>query len=383
MFFSDLKLSWFRNYESLSLAFVDGINCFTGDNGAGKTNVLEAVHYLALTRGWARSTEKYSIQENAPYFMIEGHLQEKENRPLNIQCNYMPPKGKKMLLDKKPLARLSEHIGRVPLITVLPNDTQLIYGSPSVRRKFMDGFISQYSPAYLQQLIRYEQALSQRNALLSLFAERGNWDADQLALWDAQLIPAGHFILKTRRDFLAAYAPIFERYFHLIVSEKETPSLDLSTQFTENSQEEWQRLLTGHRDRDRIAQRTGIGVHKDDLVFRIDGQGVKNFGSQGQQKTFVIALKLAQYEILANRSSAAPVLLLDDIFDKLDLHRLKAIANILDQQVAGQVFVTDTSLDRTQLVFDAGIKRKVKYFRVANGEISNDISAENPEKEAP
>ncbi|HHG85590.1 MAG TPA: DNA replication/repair protein RecF [Bacteroidetes bacterium] len=370
MFFSDLQLSWFRNYESLSLQFVDGINCLTGNNGAGKTNVLEAVHYLALTRGWARSTEKYSIQEHAPYFMIEGQLQNGEERSLHIQCNYMPSKGKKMLLDKKPLARLSEHIGRIPLVTVLPNDTQLIHGSPSVRRKFMDGFISQYSPDYLRQLIRYDHALSQRNALLALFAERGGWDAEQLALWNEQLAASGCFILNARREFIKAYTPIFESYFHQIVSKKETPTLELKTQFGENSLAEWEQLLQASRDRDRLAHRTTVGTHKDDLVFQIDGQGVKNFGSQGQQKTFVIALKLAQYEILASRSSAAPVLLLDDIFDKLDMHRLQAIAGILDQQVAGQVFVTDTSPERTQIVFNAVKTRKVKYFRVDAGLIA-------------
>jgi DNA replication and repair protein RecF len=370
MYFSRLQLSFFRNYDSQELEFAEGINCLTGDNGAGKTNVLEAIHYLALTRGWARNTEKYSIRENAPYFMVEGSLHHGDDPALRIQCSYLPPKGKKMLLDKRPLSRLSEHIGRIPLITVLPNDTQLIYDGPSVRRKFMDSFISQYSPAYLQHLIRYENALAQRNALLSLLAESGRRDPVQLEFWDAQLIPAGQAILQARREFLKEFSPIFEQYFHLIVSEKEVPTIELDTQFRDNTLLEWQQEMAAARDRDFQAQRTTRGIHKDDLVFLIDGQGVKNFGSQGQQKTFAVALKLAQYEILARIKETPPILLLDDIFDKLDIHRLKAIAGILDEKVSGQVFVTDTTLERTQSVFAHVHRRTVKYFSVREGAVS-------------
>lgn len=370
MHFSRLQLSSFRNYDSQELEFAAGINCLTGNNGAGKTNVLEAIHYLALTRGWARNTEKYSLKESAAYFMVEGALERTGDSALRIQCSYLPPKGKKMLIDKRPLSRLSEHIGRIPLITVLPNDTQLIYDGPAVRRKFMDSFISQYSPAYLQDLIRYENALSQRNALLSMFGESGRWDPVQLELWDAQLIPAGKAILEARREFLREFAPLFEQYFHLIVSEKEVPSLELKSHFEQNTEQEWQQVMAESRDKDRYAQRTTRGIHKDDLVFLIDGQGVKNFGSQGQQKTFAIALKLAQYEILARLKETAPILLLDDIFDKLDIHRLKAIAGILDEKVSGQVFVTDTTLERTQSVFAHVHRREVKYFSVKEGAIS-------------
>jgi DNA replication and repair protein RecF len=370
MHFSRLSLTSFRNYDSQELEFAAGINCLTGDNGSGKTNILEAIHYLSLTRGWARNTEKYSLKENATYFMVEAALENESDPSLRIQCSYLPPKGKKMLLNKRPLSRLSEHIGRIPLITVLPNDTQLIYDGPSVRRKFMDSFISQYSSAYLQDLIRYENALSQRNALLSLFAESGRWDPVQLELWDAQLIPAGRDILDARRDFLREFAPLFEQYFHLIVSDKEVPTLEMKSQFEENTAEEWQQVFAESRDKDRYAQRTTKGIHKDDLVFLIDGQGVRNFGSQGQQKTFAIALKLAQYEILARLKETAPILLLDDIFDKLDIHRLKAIAAILDEKVSGQVFVTDTTLERTQSVFAHVNRREVKYFSVRNGAIS-------------
>jgi DNA replication and repair protein RecF len=369
MHFSALQMNYFRNYTMQGLEFSSGINCLTGNNGAGKTNVLEAIHYLALTRGWSRKTEKYALQENAAYFMLEGQMEQDDGAAMRIQCSYMPPKGKKMLINKKALSRLSSHIGRIPLITVLPNDTQLIYGSPSGRRKFMDSFISQYSADYLKALIHYENALAQRNALLSLLAEQGRRDPEQLELWDAQLIAAGRVIRARRQEFLAQFAPIFEQYFHLIVSDKETPLIELQSQLQENTEGEWQELFRANRDRDHFAQRTTQGVHKDDLVFTIDGQAVKNFGSQGQQKTFAISLKLAQYEILAAQKGTAPILLLDDIFDKLDIHRLKAIAGILDTKVKGQVFVTDTTLERTQSVFTHVQNRTVRYFRVADGQV--------------
>lgn len=366
MHFSRLRLTNFRNYEDLDLDFVAGINCLTGNNGAGKTNVLEAIHYLAMTRGFHRTTEKYALMEGMPYFVVEGNVKTEEDERA-IQCTYMPPKGKKMLVNKRPLKRMSDHIGRIPLVTVLPNDTQLIYGGPAVRRKLIDSLICQYEPEYLQRLIAYEHALAQRNALLSLFGEQGRFDAEELALWDDQLIPNGRFIFDKRTEFLAEYAPRFDVYFHAIVSEKETPNMRHVSQFEVNTEAEWRELFAQHRDRDRFSQRTAVGIHKDDLAFDINGQGVKNFGSQGQQKTFVIALKMAQYEILARHKSTAPVLLLDDIFDKLDIHRLHAIAGMLDEKVHGQVFITDTALDRTQKVFAEVKSREVAYYKVNEG----------------
>ena len=372
MHFSSLSLNNFRNYESQTLEFGPGICCFNGNNGAGKTNLLEALHYLAMTRGFQAQGEKYVLKEEESYFMVEGDLVEGGGtqgvRTRKIMCSYMKGKGKKMLLDGKALRRMSEHIGRIPLVLVLPNDTQLIYGGPSLRRKFIDAFISQYDPDYLKRLIRYDKALDQRNAQLSLFFEQGIFDADQLALWDRELIPAGRYIVEARANFLTTYAPIFQKYFSLIVSDKESPRLSIKTQFTENTREEWETLLHQNRDRDRFSQRTSIGTHKDDLEMSINGQAVKNFGSQGQQKTFVIGLKFAQYEMLKAASGRPPVLLLDDIFDKLDVHRLGAIAGILDG-FEGQIFVTDTTYERTAAVFGNIKKKSVVYFQVDSGRV--------------
>lgn len=365
MHFSALKLTHFRNYAQLALDCGPGINCLTGNNGEGKTNVMEAVHYLCMTRGWAAKSERYALQEGMPYFSVEGQVQ--GAAAMEVQCNYMPPKGKRILVDRRPLPRMTDHVGRIPVVTVLPDDTQLIHGTPGTRRRFMDALISQYAPSYLQALLAYEHALAQRNALLALLHERGAWDAEQVAWWTAQLIPQGRIIQQQRAAFLAAFEPIFLRYFHRIVSEKETPTLQLETQFTGDSADEWQRRMQDSLPRDRHAQRTGVGTHKDDLVFTIGGQPVKNYGSQGQQKTFVIALKLAEYELLEGRCQTAPILLLDDIFDKLDAHRLAAIAGLLEDPIRGQVFISDTSLERIRGVFAHVKAREIRYFHVGQG----------------
>lgn len=368
MHFAALKLTHFRNYAQLVLDCGPGINCLTGNNGEGKTNVLEAVHYLCMTRGWAAKSERYALQEGAPYFSVEGHVQGPMGG-LEVQCNYMPPKGKRILVDRRPLPRMTDHIGRIPVVTVLPDDTLLIHGTPGTRRRFMDALISQYAPSYLQALLAYEHALAQRNALLALLHERGAWDAEQVSWWTAQLIPQGRIIQQQRATFLAAFTPIFERYFQQIVSEKETPCITLETQFTGDSLAEWEERMQASLTRDRHAQRTGVGTHKDDLVFTIGGQAVKNYGSQGQQKTFVIALKLAEYELLEGRCQTAPVLLLDDIFDKLDAHRLAAIASLLEHPIRGQVFISDTSLSRIQGVFAHVKAREIRYFDVGQGQV--------------
>lgn len=370
MHFSGLQLTHFRNYESLVARFGPGITCLTGDNGEGKTNLLEAIQYLAMTRGFSGKTETYALKEDEDFFIVEGIWQIEEEKSLRIQVSYLTKKGKKVLVNNKALRRMSDHIGRIPLITVLPNDTQLIYGSPGTRRKFIDAFISQYDSEYLQQLIQYDKALSQRNALLNNFAERGSFDLSQVELWDHQLIPAGQYVYQKRREFLETYAPVFLNYFKMIVSDKETPSMEYDSQFQKNTREEWEVLLQGALERDRYSTRTSVGVHKDDLVFLIDGNPVRNFGSQGQQKTFVISLKLAQFEMLEEIKKQPPVLLLDDIFDKLDEHRLGAIAEVLDRKVEGQVFVTDTSYERTLKAFSRVKNKSVAYYHVKAGTLS-------------
>jgi DNA replication and repair protein RecF len=369
MHLTRLHLTQFRNYPLLDLDFSPGVNIFTGDNGEGKTNILEAVHFLAMTRGFQSQGEKFSLQEGAPWFTVEGAVQFADGEA-KVQCSYLPPRGKKMILNGAPVAKMSDHIGRMPLVSVLPWDTQLITEGPAVRRKFMDGFISQYDPRYLADLIAYEKAVEQRNALLNAFAERGGWDREQLELWEMNMITPGRNLAAARKTFIQEFEPVFAGWFHHLVSGKETPSLACETQLIDNTEAEWKGLFERQLDRDRGSCRTSVGVQKDDLIFIVNGQPVRDFGSQGQQKTFLLALRFAQFELLQRKKGTPPLLLLDDIFDKLDMHRLKAIATLLETQVAGQVFVTDTSVDRARRVFGGMKGKEVRFFQVKNGSVT-------------
>ena len=369
MHISHLHLSHFRNYAELEIVPCSAINCFTGPNGSGKTNILDALHYLAFTRGFRSTQDQQAVQEGASFF-VTGATVEKKGQGIDIQCNFVKGKGKKILINREPLAKMSDHIGSIPLVAVLPNDTDLIYGSSSDRRRFLAMLIAQYDHSFLNHLIQYEKILNQRNALLKHFGEQGYFDREQLELWNTQLVPHGIRIYEGRRQFLREFKPIFLEYFKKIVSREETPALSYRSQIQENTIDGWLDLLAEYEQRDRVNQYSGAGVHRDDLVFHIDEQSVKNFGSQGQQKTFVIALRLAQYQLLERETGTAPVLLLDDIFDKLDEHRLASIATLLDREVAGQVFVTDTAHERLRQLLGKVRDREVAYFQVHNGQVS-------------
>lgn len=362
-----LQLTQFRSYLELMLDFSPDINCLTGPNGAGKTNVLDALHYLAFTRGFRHHQDKQAVLDGTQFFFIGGTWVRDKSRK-QVHCNFMHGKGKKLLINQKPVDRMSDHIGMIPLVAILPSDTDLINGPSGERRRFLDMLISQYDHQFLHHLIQYDRALQQRNALLKMMAEQRYFDADQLALWDTQLIPHGQVIRDGREQFVEAFAPIFAEYFSAIVSDREQPHLHYRSQLPDNEAATWQQFLTDNQEKDRVNGYTVGGIHRDELVFRIDEHSVRHYGSQGQQKTFVIALKLAQYELLQQRSGMAPLLLLDDLFDKLDRHRLGQIADLLASKVSGQVFITDTSLEKLQEIF-ADSARELRYFRVADATV--------------
>jgi len=365
----DLLLTHFRSYASLELAFSPAINCFTGPNGSGKTNILDALHMLAFTRGFRSHQDQQVVQEGESFFLCQA-LVIREDIPRRVACNYIKGKGKRLLINQKPLPKLSEHIGSLPMVAILPQDGSLIDGPSAERRQFLDMLISQYDPRYLQHLIQYGRLLAQRNAQLKLFGEQRYFDREQLQLWDEQLIPHGVAIQDGRSQFLEAYAPIFETYFREMVSEKETPSLRYRPSIEAATPEAWRAHFLRQEEKDRVNQYTLSGIHRDDLIFRIDGHSVRNFGSQGQQKTFLIALKMAQYDLLAQKTGLAPVLLLDDLFDKLDPHRLSRIAQLLMTRIPGQVFITDTSYERLSEIFGPEPAREVRYFAVQPGSVT-------------
>ncbi len=324
------------------------------------------MHYLALTRGFRSTQDIQAIQEGDSFFFCTGSVEESPEKVIEIQCNVVKGRGKKVLIDQQPLERMSDHIGRIPLVSILPADTELINGPSQGRRSFLDLFISQYDKAYLRHLIRYQRLLEQRNALLRHFQDSGRFSLDELQLWDDQLMAEGQPLLAARNQFLLDFQPVFNKYFAEIVNDRESPAITYETQLGDNSDDAWKTRFAQTLDRDRRLGYSATGIHRDDLAFHIDQKQVRHYGSQGQQKTFVVALKLAQYDLLAERSGLAPVLLLDDIFDKLDEARLASIAALLDSHIRGQVFVTDTSLERLRGIFSEK-DRPVRYFQVTYG----------------
>lgn len=368
MYIKQLKLIHFRNYAELDLNWGEGINCLFGKNGSGKTNLLDAIHFQALTRSFRTNQDKQAVQTNESFFLTEGRWQN-QAKTFKVQCNFVKGKGKRILIDQQPVKRMSEHIGTIPLVAILPHDTELITDASSIRRRFLDMLISQYNKEYLQHLIQYERILSQRNALLKSFVQQ-SYDPEQLMLWDEQIIPHGIAIYKGRSEFIEEFRPLFTTYFHHIVSASEDPAIRYISQLKENSSEAWRALFDERREKDRQQLYTTGGIHRDDLKFEINQHSVRDYGSQGQQKTFAIALKMAQYILLSRHTNLGPVLLLDDIFDKLDENRLGQIANILDQEIDGQVFITDTTLERLKSVFSHVKNKSVSYFRVSEAKVS-------------
>ena len=363
-FLSSLTISTFRSYDSLVVNCSEGINCFFGKNGAGKTNILDALHFLSITRGFRSATDKQAVKEGESYFMLEG-IYDKKGEKISVQCNFLQGKGKKMLLNGTPLVKMSNHIGEIPLVSILPEDTEIIKGGSTIRRGFLDGLISQYDKEYLGALIQYKKIVDQRNALLKWMGENKTFDKEQLQIWTEQIIPYGMKIHASRTQFLTDFIPHFTTFFQKIVSESEVPEITYVSTVAENTEAAWLAAFEKTLAKDRALETTATGTHKDDLQFKIHGREVKTFGSQGQQKTFVIALKLAEHTLISEKLDCPPLLLLDDIFDKLDEHRLKCIADMLGLNTQGQIFITDTSYERLYSVFKDSPK-PVRFFEVEN-----------------
>lgn len=366
MYLKKLSLSNFKNCSKAELQLSDKINCFVGDNGAGKTNILDAIHYLSFCKSYFNLVDTQNIKHNEQFFAIHGDYNKNGDKLDHISCTLETGHKKQVKLNKKLYNRLADHIGMYPLVMVSPYDRDLINEGSDLRRKYIDSVISQFDKVYLDDLIQYNKALQHRNALLKLFAEKRYFDWPSLEMWDEQLIRLGSIIHEKRRDFIKDFIPIFKEYFSFISSNKENISISYQSQLEENNLKE---LLEKARDNDRMARYTTVGIHKDDLVFEIDGYPLKKFGSQGQQKSYVIAIKLAQFEFTKNLKGFKPVLLFDDIFDKLDENRVKQIVKLVSDNSFGQVFITDTQKERIDNIF-MQLKIEHKIFRVDSGNIS-------------
>ncbi len=349
MYLQRLKLSNFKNYREVDVAFSPRINCLVGNNGVGKTNLLDAIYYLSFCKSFLNPYDAQNVRHGEEYFAIHGEYRVDE-ATVPTSCVYRSGHGKQMKYNKKAAVAFAEHIGRLPLVVVSPADQVLISGGSEVRRKFMDGVISQVDHAYLQQLLQYQKALEQRNTLLRNFYDNRYFDDDGIALWDEQLAHLAQPIHVRRQAFVQELAPLFLRYFKQIAQQAdEQPELIYLSQL-HSEVPMLQQLVDSHR-RDAMLTYTSVGVHKDDLELRIDGYAAKKFGSQGQQKTFLLALKLAQYDYIKRYCNRPPLLLLDDIFDKLDMLRVRQLLALVGSDCFGQTFVTDTQPGRVEAIF--------------------------------
>jgi DNA replication and repair protein RecF len=356
MYLQKISLVNFKNIISQTFDFQEKINCFVGDNGVGKTNILDAIYYLSFTKSYFNPVALQNIRHGEEFFMIEGSYIV-ENREEKIVCSLKKGQKKVLKRNDKAYNKFSEHIGQLPLVIISPADRDLIVEGSDTRRKFIDGVISQQDKEYLQSLIQYNKVVSQRNALLKYFAANRTFDALNLKIYDEQLISFGTTIYKKRKAFLEKFTPIFNHKYQTISEDKETVDLSYKSQLHTMSFEE---LLKNNLEKDKILQYTSVGIHKDDLSFDIGEYPIKKFGSQGQQKSYLIALKLAQFQFIKEQSSVVPILLLDDVFDKLDEHRVSQIIELVNKDEFGQIFITDTHAERTENV----IKQSNKPYQI-------------------
>ena len=358
MHLNKISLFNYKNFSEVSFDFDHKINCFVGKNGIGKTNVLDAIYHLAYGKSYFNPLAVQNIKHGEEFFVIDAEL-EKNDRTEQIVCSLK--KGQKKVLKRngKAYDKFSDHIGFIPLVIISPADRDLIVEGSETRRKFMDSVISQLDSNYLHQLIQYQKIIVQRNALLKYFALNHTFDNDTLSIYNEQLNSFGQSIFEKRKDFLEQFIPIFNTHHQAITGSEESVQLVYESHLFDK---DLLILLQDNINKDRALHYTSVGIHKDDLSFEIDSHPIKKFGSQGQQKSFLIALKLAQFEFLKKQSGVKPLLLFDDIFDKLDESRVAKIIEMVNSETFGQLFISDTHPERTEKI----VKSTHQSYKIFN-----------------
>ncbi len=362
MLLHSLSILNFKNIVSADLQFSSKLNCFIGDNGMGKTNVLDAIYYLSFCKSHSSAVDSQNINHDADFFMIQGKYSVKKNAE-EITCSMKRRQKKQFKRNKKEYERLSDHIGLLPLVLVSPDDASLIAEGSDERRKFMDGVISQFNHTYLEYLINYNIALQQRNALLK---QEQMPEAALFEIWEEKLSALGTYIYEQRRDFITQFVPIFNEYYAEISQGVEQAGLTYQSGLEGGS---LATMLAETRERDRLIGYTTRGIHRDELELTIGNYPLKRVGSQGQTKTCLISLKLAQFNFLQRIHNLSPILLLDDIFDKLDSKRVKKIVQLVAGQNFGQIFITDTNREHLDQIL-LQIDQSASIFMVQNGQIT-------------
>ena len=357
----------YKNLEQVELDFSSKMNCFIGQNGMGKTNLLDAVYYLSFCKSATNPIDSQNMMHNQDFFMLQGLYATDGGDIEEVYCGMKCRQKKQFKRNKKEYSRLSDHIGLVPLVMVSPSDSELISGGSEERRRFMDVVISQYDKEYLEALIRYNKALLQRNTLLKAEQEP---DDELMNVWEVMMAATGAVVYRKRCAFIEEFIPTFQAFYSHISQDKEQVNLSYESHAMQG---ELQQLLKDNRQRDRIMGYSMKGIHKDDLVMQLGEYPIKKEGSQGQNKTYLIALKLAQFDFLRRTgSNTTPLLLLDDIFDKLDASRVEQIVKLVAGDRFGQIFITDTNRDHLDQILRK-TEGDYKVFEVVDGVVKERI----------
>lgn len=364
MYLQELALLHFKNLTELHLKLSPQINCFVGDNGTGKTNLLDAIHYLSMGKSVFNLSDSQCTEHQQEGFLIDGNYLTADGHTERILCSYKKGAPKKLCRNGKEYDKLSEYIGLIPLVIVTPSDTSLINESGEERRKYVNSFISQLDRKYLSTLVRYNQLLAERNKLLK--TQHSDNFMEIMEVIDLQMVRMGTEIHARRAQLTTELAPRVAHYYATLSEDREKVELQYKSELTERPFDE---ILRDSLLRDRVNMYTTCGIHRDDLRMTIGGYPLRKYGSQGQQKSFLTALKLAQYDIVADQHPTRPILLLDDIFDKLDTQRVEKLIGIIADARFGQIFITDCNKVRLEHIL-RGSACKYNLFDVTEGEIT-------------
>lgn len=342
MFLKDISIVNFKSVEEKELQFCSNINCIIGDNGVGKTNILDAIYHLSMCKSYFTQQDRQCIRNDEDFYVVQGEY-DIDGKQEKIYCGlHRDERHKSFRRNGAEYQRLTDHIGLIPIVFSSPTDTILIFDSDA-RRKFVDSIISQFDNIYLKSLAMYKRALEHRNTLLHKLHDGFSVNDAEFEIWDMQLADYGTKIYEKRKQFINEIIPIFQKYYAQISGGREEVKLIYDSELNEMT---FDQLLASHRDRDRAASHTTGGSHRDDFTFLLGDSSIRQCGSQGQQKTYLISLKFAQFDYIQRKVGQKPILLLDDIFDKLDPKRVKVISQMVSSDEFGQIFITDTSYDR-------------------------------------
>lgn len=364
MVLNELTIINYKNIAQAELSLSPKINCFIGNNGMGKTNLLDAVYYLSFCKSYTNPIDSQIINHDADMCMLQGKYTFKNESEEIVYSALRRRQKKQFKRNKKEYDKLSDHIGLIPLVMISPTDNELIIGPSEGRRKFMDMAISQFDKEYLRSLVRYNKALQQRNALLKL--EGIQLDLSLLELWEDQLVEDGVFIYQKRKEFIEQLTPIFNVFYSQISSSADSVNFDYISQLNDG---DFSEMMIRSRQRDMAIGHTTTGIHRDELEMLLGGFPIKKVGSQGQNKTFFVSLKLAQFKYLLEIGGTTPILLLDDIFDRLDAYRVEEIVKLVSGPEFGQIFISDTNRESLDRILDR-LNNSYNIYNVVDGEVN-------------